>query len=730
MRFTVLAAILGLGLAALPAQAKPSASANDQQPMEITADGLNRYDNGIATAEDNVIVRYRGDVIYADRVVYNSRSRVAMATGNVRIFTGDRFYRGQKMIYNFDTKAVQSADFRMSDYPAFTAGQDVTTPGANHYRVKNGTFTTDNRQNPAWRIKAKTVEIYPDDRVVLKNAVVYAGNVPIFWVPYYAQSLKDDRQVYDFQVGSSGRFGTFMLNEVNWFSGDKIKGTVHMDVREKRGFAGGVDLKLRPNADGEAFFRGYVAQDNLYSSPGPVLEKYMYPGVTDDSRYVFEYRQNMFVAPDLSILADVHKWSDPFVTADFFEREFRLERVPDNVVEATYYNPQFLFSVLGRAQINPFFENTERLPEIKFEVPRIKLWGSPIAYEGESSLATLDKEFADGSPFPDYTSYRYDTLHQLLYPKQYFGWLNITPRAGFRATYWSDDNRVIGDVDGMGDSIKDERGRLLFFAGLESSFKLSKTWLNAQSKSWGVDGLRHVAEPFVNIQYVPTPSTRPNDLLGFDDRLPSTRLQPINFPEWNSIDSIDRQFVVRHGVRNKLQTKRDGVNTDLVDWALYADLNLLESQLVDNTYSNVYSDLLIDPLPWLSFASRTAWDVTGNSFTEIQNELGWQVNRAVKFSFGQRSLRDSVLFPDSDLYTLGFLWRFNESWQFRSFFQFEADTGQLEEQSYTLYRDLTAWQFSATFKRRKVTLGDTENIFYIALTLKAFPSTTLGTDLN
>src|SRR5262249_6552117 len=156
----------------------------------------------------------------------------------------------------------------------------------------------------------------------------------------------------------------------------------------------------------------YVAQDNLYSAVGPTLEPYMYPGVNHDTRYDFEYKQNMFLAPDLGVIADLNKWSDPFVTADFFERAFRKERVPDNVVEGTYYDPNFIVSVLGRAQLNSFFETTERLPEAKLEVKRQKLFGGPISYESESSLATLDKRFADGSLVPDYSAYRYDTFHQ------------------------------------------------------------------------------------------------------------------------------------------------------------------------------------------------------------------------------------------------------------------------------------------------------------------------------
>ena len=58
----------------------------------------------------------------------------------------------------------------------------------------------------------------------------------------------------------------------------------------------------------------------------------------------------------------------------------------------------------------------------------------------------------------------------------------------------------------------------------------------------------------------------------FDYELPSLRLLPIEYPEYNSIDSIDSQNVLRFGLRNQLQTKREGQVEDLLDWQMYTGL--------------------------------------------------------------------------------------------------------------------------------------------------------------
>ena len=49
----------------------------------------------------------------------------------------------------------------------------------------------------------------------------------------------------------------------------------------------------------------------------------------------------------------------------------------------------------------------------------------------------------------------------------------------------------------------------------------------------------------------------PSDILQFDRLNPSTEIPPIEFPQFNSVDSIDSWTILRLGVRNRLQTRRD-----------------------------------------------------------------------------------------------------------------------------------------------------------------------------
>ena len=114
---------------------------------------------------------------------------------------------------------------------------------------------------------------------------------------------------------------------------------------------------------------------------------------------------------------------------------------------------------------------------------------------------------------------------------------------------------------------------------------------------------------------MPNPSTSPSQLPQFDSALPSLLLLPIEFPDYNNIDSVDSENVVRLGLRNTLQTKRDGQLDKLLDWNLTIDWrldpsanpnNLDEPSSPQQSFSDLYSDLEFKPRSWLILESRFA----------------------------------------------------------------------------------------------------------------------------
>ena len=130
--------------------------------------------------------------------------------------------------------------------------------------------------------------------------------------------------------------------------------------------------------------------------------------------------------------------------------------------------------------------------------------------------------------------------------------------------------------------------------GLAGDFKISRTWTDISDPNLGINGIRHVIEPFFDSVYAPSPTLQPNQFRGFDNQLYNTQLQPLDQAQINSIDSIDREAVVRVGVWNKIQTKRDGANYDLLTWETYGDADFdhnFSANTPTSTFSNLFNDV-------------------------------------------------------------------------------------------------------------------------------------------
>jgi LPS-assembly protein len=496
-----------------PPTAKPAGN-----PVIIDADEQD-YHGSIANANGNVVVHSNGDTVYGDHVIYDRSTQVVIANGNVRIFSNGRVYRGDSITYNLETKAMESSAFFGDEYPKLLSAKHVTTPGINHYRLTSAAFTTSNREAPSFSLRASTIEYRPNDEVVLKNVLLYIDDIPVFYFPIFVQSLTDSRPVYQFEVGTGGQFGAFIENKYNWVANNQMRGTLEFDAREKRGYAGGLDVQYFPTNVSEIVLNTYFAHDNLYSKPNPTVpndpahgdlaNSNVYDGVPDENRYRIEYQHHLQFTDDLYSIADINVWSDPWITRDYFQGEYQSENQPPNFVDLDQYNPNFNVSLLVAPQANPFFETVERLPELLFESKQQKIFGSQIEYTGQSSVVNFEQRFADTDNFlypseyiyrsnpnqetayafyhpnatygyntaqtGDYGAYRYDTYHELSYPHQYFNFLSLTPRIGGRFTYYSDDNDIEND------QVKNPQARLAGNVGLAGDFKISRTWTERHS---------------------------------------------------------------------------------------------------------------------------------------------------------------------------------------------------------------------------------------------------------
>ena len=156
-------------------------------------------------------------------------------------------------------------------------------------------------------------------------------------------------------------------------------------------------------------------------------------------------------ATNLNLKALVNYQTDPFVLHDFFEGDYSANPQPNTFFEANKYWDNWSLDALTTPRVNSFFDQIERLPEVKLTGWRQQIFDTPVYYESESSVGWYRSFIADtNGSYPNslgfYTNSaaRADTYQQLLLPETFFGWLNVTPRLGGRFTYYSEENPATG----------------------------------------------------------------------------------------------------------------------------------------------------------------------------------------------------------------------------------------------------------------------------------------------
>lgn len=589
------------------------------------------------------------------------------------------------------------------------------------YTATNAIITADDISEPFLKLRARRLRIQPGQHIEASDAILYAGDVPVFYFPYYRRNLNKFANHFSFVPGYRRTYGAFLLSSYNWYLNDQLDGSFNVDYRTLRGVGLGPDVNYHFGPWGEGTFRYYYMHD---MDPNADVRNADNP--TDRQRLYLTHLANP--TTNVSVRAAVRWQEDTNIVREFFEGEYRQNPQPSTFVEANKFWQNFSLDFYAQPRLNDWLQTIERLPEVRLTGYRQQLAETPVYYESESTLGYYRMRFPQvgGETMGvNYDAGRADSYHQLTLPQTFFGWLRVIPRAGGRYTYYTESH-------GPG-SYTDDEHRGVFNTGAEFTFKASRLWPALRNNFFDIDGLRHIIEPSVNYVYVPSPSVRPRDLPQFDREWPSFQLLPIEYPDYRAIDSIDSENVVRLGVRNKLQTKREGKLVTVARWELMTDWRL-DKRSDQTTFADVYSEAELRPRDWLRLESITRYNAEGGGFRMSYHMATFEPNNVWSWGLGHMYLEDdfstrpTALGQGNNLVLTTIHYKLNENWGFRLHHRYDFLRNRLEEQAYTVYRDMRSWTAGLSFRLRDNPLGPQDFSFAFTFSIKAFPRYSLSDD--
>ena len=645
--------------------------------IDIQADDLS-YDAArrLVIAKGKVKVTRGTDFVSADYAEIDTATEQVSARGNILISYMGNTWKGQEATYNFKTGQGDFGTFAAHMPPYYLSATGSRRLSPDMMELEGVTLTTCDPEHQEYSIRASSATLQDNKILRAKNVRFHLGPVPFFWFPYVRANV-DAFANFEFTPGMSSDMGLFLLTAYNQPINDIFSTHTHFDVREKRGVGVGEDLSWKDPEGNEyaGMLRLYYADDQKpWHDDAQKLER---ESLIDNDRYWVHVEDRHNLTDRDYVISRLNFVSDPWTLTDFFDDEYQNNVQPENRVTLSHRGDLYTAGLGLNMRFNDFYENVNRLPEVFFNVNRQQILDTPFYYESENTLSYLDHLFPKESDTEHYDAFRLDSSHMVYWPTRQFGFLSLIPRAGYRGTYYSKTlerstvTNVVAVTNNLGvvvgtsnvaeELVRDASAawRNLPELGAETSFKAFGELYNGATGIEEDEDLRHIAEPYANYTLRLEPNVLPEELWQFD-----------------SIDALDKRNDLTLGLRNYLQTKRNGSPHNLVFADVFTTL-LVDPDEDEEPLGDVGFKTELRPFSWLS------WDFDGAYDTQESNVRTFNTQAELKnadiFTFGvdyryARDARDKVA---GDLTLLP-----EQKWSFRMYARMDLDESVVEEHSY------------------------------------------------
>ena len=385
-----------------------------------------------------VSIAWRGSRIQADRLSL-SQGRFIEADGNVLLVWEGNRISGRRLTYDLEseTGTIEDAEGQVRDDFLFRAVR-AEKDGRDTVRVHEARVTTCTQPIPYWSFAVSSATIRVDQYAHMWNVRLQAGRMPIIYLPYLLWPVKNDRATGLLlpEFHSSEKLGYSIEQQLFVPIGRSADVTLLGTYYTRAGFGGGGEFRFLPGQSGTGRLAGFYIDDQ-------VAGRGRYSATYQQTR---EFRNGFRMVADLNHVSDFDYYSD-------FERDLQLVSLPSIVARLELSRNGKWVSMnareLRRTQL--FSDGTEllqqSLPEIEWRGRSRKLGRTPLYLSFESSIASIRQSgFQQGAPIE--ASYlRGDVFPEVSLPWTPVPWLDVTPRAAYRLTYYT-QSQITGAAAG------------------------------------------------------------------------------------------------------------------------------------------------------------------------------------------------------------------------------------------------------------------------------------------
>ncbi len=458
-----------------------------------------------------VTLTWRKSRIQADLLSLREE-RYVVAEGNVLVIWGGNRIFGTRMDYDLETERGQIDDaFGQIESDYFFWAKRAEKIGADQVRLKSATVTTCTQPVPYWSFSVTNATIRVDHYARMWNVRLRARKLPMIYIPFLVWPVKQDRAAGLLmpEFHTTQNRGRAISQDLFIPIGRSADLTLMTRYYTVAGLGGGAEVRFVPNSQGAGSLYSFYIRDKIEGK----------------GRYRASYNQTQQFQNGFRMVADINLLSDFNYYSDF-ERALHLVSSPTILarLEFSRNGPWTSMNVrqlrreqLIRVATDPSDVSGETIgeeiliqqtfPEIEWRGRSRRLGKTPFYFSYESSFASIQQREelptwnTDQPLNVDY--FRGDFFPAISLPLSPTPWLDITPRADYRATYYTqsqaDPDTLPADVER--EILDEDIWRHLWSAGIDivgpKLFKIYERPGGAYSARY-----KHTIEPRLSYGYV------------------------------------------------------------------------------------------------------------------------------------------------------------------------------------------------------------------------------------
>jgi hypothetical protein len=643
--------------------------------------------------------------------------QAAYLEGDVVMTRGERMIRAAKIYYDFENERALILDTVMR---GFTAGRDVPIYvragqvrqlSRTEFVARDAKVTTSEFHTPHYHVGADRVYLQdrtPRDaagqmigieagRYRMYDTTLNIEGVPITYWPYQQGDfrrtetvIRGVRTAYTDTFGVMFQTQWYLFNLLGLEPPPGFDGILHTDYMSERGPGVGVDLDYERD-DSMGLFRSYFINDDGEDNLGGFRDN-VEPDTENRGRILWRHRQ--YLPKDWQVSFEFAYISDPNFLESYEESEFDTGKDQETLVHVKKQQDNWVFTLTAQWRTLDYTTQTERLPDMGFW-----LLGEPVGefatFYNESRLGVVryrpdNRRLLDGQTFrTDNTGRtrpvaRADTRNEIDLPLD-VGPVRLVPYGMIRGSAWEDSPR---------DSALE---RVFGSYGLRGNMFFHRTYPDAKSTLFDVNGIRHIIKPDAAAWASHT-------------NIDSDELSPFD----EGVEDIDDFDGGTFGIRQRWQTKRGGPGKwRIVDWIVFdlemgvfnnaQDFEFTRGKVMhyrpENSISRNYvnADMTYRISDHTALLSDVNWDMNDGEVDQYNISLAVERTPRLAYFLGWRYLEEI----SSNLVGLGGNYKISSKHTFAVREFFDLERGDTLEFGVTYIRKFPRWYVAITFELDK-----------------------------